>query len=64
MSSFVPLMVAIPLAVGFLIPLAIRLHPRLAEILSNITFLGLLLLGVLLTGHDIKRANGPGRVIT
>ena len=52
MSSFVPLMVAIPLAVGFLIPLAIRLHPRLAEILSNITFLGLLLLSVLLTGHD------------
>lgn len=52
MNSFIPLLVAIPLGVGFLIPLAIRLHPRLAEVLSNVTFLGLLGLSVLLVGQE------------
>ncbi len=43
MNNLVPLLVAIPLGVGFLIPLAIRLHPRLADVLSNLTFIGLAL---------------------
>ncbi len=52
MNNLIPLLVAIPLAVGFLIPLAIRLHPRLAEVVSNIAFFGLVLITVSLTGAD------------
>jgi multicomponent Na+:H+ antiporter subunit D len=53
MNNLVPLLVVIPLGVGFLIPLAIRLHPRLADLLSNLAFLGLVALSLSLTGHQI-----------
>ncbi len=53
MNNLVPLLVVIPLGVGFLIPLAIRLHPRLADLLSNLAFFGLVSLSLSLTGHEI-----------
>ena len=53
MNNVVPLLVAIPLGVAFVIPLAVRCHPRLADVLSNLTLLGLLLLCFLLPGREM-----------
>ena len=53
MNNVVPLLVAIPLGVGFLIPLAVRWNPRLAEVLVNLTLLVLISLSLSLTGREI-----------
>ena len=52
MNNLVPLLVAIPLGVGFLIPLAVRLHPRLADVLSNLALAGLFLVSLALVGDE------------
>ncbi len=53
MNNVVPLMVAIPLGVGFLIPLCVRWHMRLPEVLTNFSLLGLVLLSLSLTGSEV-----------
>jgi multicomponent Na+:H+ antiporter subunit D len=52
MDNLVPLLVAIPLAVAFLIPLAIRRYPQLSDVLGNLTLFGLLLLCLALRGRE------------
>ena len=52
MHNLVPLLVAIPLGVAFFVPLAIRLDPRLADVLSNLTFSALLVLCLSLPGRE------------
>lgn len=52
MNDLVPLLVAIPLGVAFLIPLAIR-NPRLVDVVSNLALFGLVLLSLSLQGHEI-----------
>lgn len=59
MNNLVPLFVAIPLAVAFLIPLAVRLHPRLADVLSNLTWFALVIFCVFLPdGETIYHMGG------
>jgi multicomponent Na+:H+ antiporter subunit D len=58
MNNLVPLLVAIPLGVGFLIPLAVRLNPRLSDVLSNLTLLGLLAISLSLTGDELTYQMG------
>ena len=53
MSNVVPMLVAIPLGAGFLIPLASRWNPRLADVLGNLTLVVLACLSLSLTGHEI-----------
>jgi multicomponent Na+:H+ antiporter subunit D len=53
MNNLVPLLVAIPLGVGFLIPLAVRRNPRLAAVLSNLSFFGLVVISLSLQGREI-----------
>jgi multicomponent Na+:H+ antiporter subunit D len=53
MNNLVPLLVAIPLGVAFVIPLATRLYPRLADVLCNLALFGLVLLCLALHGHEI-----------
>ncbi len=52
MNNLVPLLVAIPLGMGFLIPLAVRLHARLPDVLANVAFLAMFVLSVSLMGHE------------
>ncbi len=52
MNNLVPLLVAIPLGVGFLIPLAVRWKPQMAELLSNLALFGLVLLSLSLIGNQ------------
>ncbi len=52
MNDLVPLLVAIPLGVAFLIPLAIR-KPILVDMVSNLTLCGLVILSLFLRGHEI-----------
>ena len=52
MNNLIPFLVAVPLGVGFLIPLAVRVHPRLADLLSNLAFFSLLMISVALVGHE------------
>lgn len=47
-----PLFIAIPLGVGFLIPLTARIHSRLADVLSNLGLLSLLLMSVFVLGQE------------
>ena len=53
MDNLVPLLVAIPLGVAFVIPLAIRLHKRLADVLCILSLFGLIPLCLALRGHEI-----------
>jgi len=53
MDNVVPLLVAIPLGVAFAIPLAVRLHPRLADLLGNIALFALVLCCAPLWGREI-----------
>lgn len=52
MNHLVPLLVAIPLGVAFLIPLAMR-KPIVVDVVSNLTLLGLVVLSFFLRGHEI-----------
>jgi multicomponent Na+:H+ antiporter subunit D len=52
MSNLVPLIVAIPLGMGLLIPLLSRYHRSLTAILSNLVFFLLLVLSALLVGCE------------
>lgn len=53
MNNLVPLLVAIPLGAGFLIPLAVRWQPRLAEWLSILVSAGLVAISVSLIGREV-----------
>jgi multicomponent Na+:H+ antiporter subunit D len=53
MNNLVPLLVAIPLGMAFLIPLAVRISPRLIDALGNLTLLGLVALCLRLQGCEI-----------
>ena len=53
MNNVVPILVALPLGVGFLIPLAVRCHPRLAEVLSNLTLFALGSMSLSLIGRQL-----------
>ena len=52
MNNVVPLLVAIPLGVSFLIPLVVRWHSRLPALLGNLALFGLVLISLSLTGHE------------
>lgn len=58
MNNLVPLLVAIPLGVGFLLPLAVRLSRPLADVLSNLTLVGLVSISLCLIGDELSYSMG------
>ena len=58
MDNVVPLLVAIPLGVAFVMPLANCVGPRLCDALSNLAFVVLLLMCVSLSGRELNYQMG------